>query len=126
MPEAEGRRYEFKSQEAIDTDLLEALPYKGGRQNITIESAEFSAVCPFSGLPDYGEFIIEYIPDKSIVELKALKYYIISFRNIGIYQEDAVNRIFNDLTALLNPEWFKITLIYNTRGGMDTTCVMET
>jgi len=126
MPKAEGKRYEFQSQDVIDASVLEALPYEGGRQNIIIESAEFSAVCPFSGLPDYGEFIIEYIPDQLIVELKALKYYIISFRNVGIYQEDAVNRIYNDLTELLDPEWFKITLIYNTRGGMDTTCVMET
>ncbi len=126
MPKAEGKRYEFQSQDAIDAGVLEALPYEGGRQNIIIESAEFSAVCPFSGLPDYGEFIIEYIPDKSIVELKALKYYIISFRNVGIYQEDAINRIFNDLTELLDPQWFKIALIYNTRGGMDTTCMMET
>ena len=62
---------------------------------------------------------------KSIVELKSLKYYITSYRNVGIYQEHVTNRIFDDLHHLLDPTYLKITTIYNTRGGIDTTCVIE-
>ena len=125
MPKAEGRSYKFEGHDAIDTNLLETLAYGGGRQTIIIESEEFSAVCPYSGLPDYGKITIEYVPKKGIVELKSLKYYFVSFRNVGIYQEEAIDIIFKDLKALLKPEHLKITLKYKTRGGMDTTCVVE-
>ncbi|MGC9218440.1 MAG: preQ(1) synthase, partial [Athalassotoga sp.] len=64
-------------------------------------------------------------PNKKIVELKSLKYYFVSFRNVGIYQEKATQRIFDDLFALLDPVWMKITLIYKTRGGIDATTAIE-
>ena len=64
---------------------------------------EFASVCPFSGLPDTGIVWVEYIPQNQLVELKSLKYYFISFRNVGIYQEDVTSRIFNDLFPLLEP-----------------------
>src|SRR3989344_6297897 len=86
---AEGRVLEFESQEHIRGDLLETFPYEGPRQRILYETREFSAVCPFNGLPDYAYLSIEYIPDRTIVELKSLKYYIVSFRNVGIFQEPA-------------------------------------
>lgn len=89
------------------------------------ETDEFSAVCPFSGLPDIGKVIIEYIPSDKIIELKSLKYYFVSFRNVGIYQERATQRIFNDLFEVLKPIWMKITVIYKTRGGIDTTTSIE-
>jgi len=78
----------------------------------------------FSGLPDLAEIIIEYYPDgKKCVELKSLKYYFISFRNVGIYQEAVTQKIFSDLKKLLNTNRLKVTSIYNTRGGFDTTCI---
>lgn len=125
MPKAEGRRYEFQDASAIDTGALETLAYDGRDQKITIDTIEFSAVCPYSGLPDYGRIVIEYIPTDRIVELKALKYYLISFRNVGIYQEDATDRIYKDMTDLLSPSRLKVNLRYNTRGGIDVTCEME-
>ena len=125
MPEAEGRRYEFLDVSAIDTDALETLTYDGRAQKITIDTIEFSAVCPYSGLPDYGQIVIEYIPNDKIVELKALKYYLISFRNVGIYQEDATDRIYGDIRELLSPNTLRVNLRYNTRGGIDVTCEME-
>ena len=125
MPKAEGRKFKFNGHEAIDTKVLETLAYNGGRQTVLIESEEFSAVCPYSGLPDYGKITIEYVPKKVIVELKSLKYYFVSYRNVGIYQEEAADRIFKDLKKPLKPEHLKITLKYKTRGGMDTTCVVE-
>ncbi len=125
MPIAEGKSFEFVSEEAIQPAFLETISYDGRAQRVTYETKEFSAVCPFSGLPDYGTLMIEYIPNMLIVELKSLKYYLISFRSVGIYQEAATNRIFQDLYVLLSPRHLKITTIYNTRGGIDTTCVME-
>jgi len=83
---------------------------------------EFSAVCPFSGLPDTGSVCVDYIPKNKLVELKSLKYYFISFRNVGIYQEDLTSRIFNDLNPLLEPEELLIKTRYSSRGGIDTTC----
>ena len=126
MPKAEGRIYNFLDESAIETDVLETIEFKNEEEEIVkYETDEFSAVCPFSGLPDIGRISIEYIPTNKIVELKSLKYYFISFRNVGIYQEKATQRIFNDLYALLKPKWMKITMIYNTRGGIDATTIIE-
>tara|TARA_B100000287_G_scaffold371241_1_gene369188 strand:- start:66 stop:308 length:243 start_codon:yes stop_codon:yes gene_type:complete len=75
-------------------------------------------------LPDYSYLKIEYFPEGGkCVELKSLKYYIISFRNVGIYQEAATKRIYDDLKKLLDTKKIQVTTIYNTRGGFDTTCI---
>ena len=86
---------------------------------------EFAAVCPFSGLPDTGIVWVDYNPQNKLVELKSLKYYFISFRNVGIYQEDVTSRIFNDLYPLLEPEELLFKTRYSTRGGIDTTCTIN-
>jgi len=124
MPNAEGLKLTIKGKENIQPNLLETIKYTGKKQLITIDYPEFSAVCPFSGLPDIGKLIVEYIPAESIIELKSLKYYLTSFREVGIYQEDATDRIHTDLKKILKPHLIKITTIYNVRGGMETTCVM--
>ena len=127
MPKAEGLKLEYGSEELINTKYLETFPFDSPNQYIITETDEFSAVCPFSGLPDYSYLKIEYYPEGGkCVELKSLKYYIISFRNVGIYQEAATKRIYNDLKNLLDTNRIKITTIYNTRGGFDTTCVEGT
>ena len=126
MAKAEGLTLPFESEDAIRVDLLETFEYSGHTQKINYTTKEFSAVCPFSGLPDYGIFIMDYIPNKHIVELKSLKYYLTSYRNVGVYQEHVTHRLFDDLRTLLDPSYLKITTIYNTRGGIDTTCVVET
>ncbi len=126
MPKAEGKALPTESEEAIDAKILETIDFKNKDDEIVrCETDEFSAVCPFSGLPDIGHITIEYIPTDKIVELKSLKYYFISFRNVGIYQERATQRIFNDLYNLLKPKWMKIMMSYNTRGGIDVTTVIE-
>lgn len=125
MPQAEGLMFPFESEQSIKTDSLEVFDYKGEKQHIKYSTSEFSAVCPFSGLPDYAKIEMEYIPDRFCVELKSLKYYIISFRNVGIYQEKATDRLFKDLWNVLQPRYLKITTIYNTRGGIDSTCFIE-
>ena len=127
MPKAEGIKLEFGSEELINPNHLETFPFESPNQYIITETEEFSAVCPFSGLPDYSYLKIEYFPEGGkCVELKSLKYYIISFRNVGIYQEAATKRIYDDLKILLDTNKLQITTIYNTRGGFDTTCIEGT
>ena len=124
MPKAEGLKLEYGSEELINPDYHESFPFDSPNQYIITETDEFSAVCPFSGLPDYSYLKIEYFPEGGkCVELKSLKYYIISFRNVGIYQEAATKRIYEDLKKLLDTNKIQITTIYNTRGGFDTTCI---
>lgn len=125
MPKAEGKKFKFESEKAICTDFLETIDYKGATQDITYETDELSAVCPFSGLPDYGILMINYVPDKKIIELKSLKYYIISFRNVGIYQEALTNRIYKDLMKVLKPKYLRIETDYNLRGGISANCVID-
>ena len=124
MAKADGKEFKFDSEDHINPDFLETFPFDSKDQYIITKTREFSAVCPFSGLPDLADVIIEYFPEgKKCVELKSLKYYFVSFRNVGIYQEAATKRIFDDLSALLDTSKIKVTTIYNTRGGFDTTCI---
>jgi 7-cyano-7-deazaguanine reductase len=125
MPSAEGKTFEFQDEDSIRTDFLETIDYEGNPQEITYETDEFTAVCPFSGLPDIGKVAIVYIPGRFLVELKSLKYYFISFRNVGIYQEAATNRIYNDLNLLLRPKYLMVKTEYNIRGGITSACVMD-
>ena len=124
MPKADGKEFNFLSEDHIDSSFLETFNFDSKNQYIETTTKEFSAVCPFSGLPDLADVIIEYFPEGGkCVELKSLKYYFVSFRNVGIYQEAATKRIYDDLKALLKTSRLKITTIYNTRGGFDTTCI---
>ena len=122
---AEGKTFDFLQEEAIQQELLKTFTYQGPKQRICYKMKEFSAVCPFSGLPDYGIVWVKYIPYHTIVELKSLKYYFQTFRQVGIYQEDATARIFNDLFPLLQPQRLVVKTRYNTRGGIEATCVIR-
>ena len=122
---AEGRVISFEDESAIQPSFLEIFTYTGPRQHVSYQMNEFAAVCPFSGLPDTGIVWVEYIPRQKLVELKVLKYYFLSFRNVGIFQEAAIARIFNDLYPLLEPEELLIKTRYNTRGGIDATCTID-
>ncbi len=124
MAKADGKEFSFLSEDHIDSSFLETFKFDSKEQYITTKTREFSAVCPFSGLPDLADVIIEYFPEGGLcVELKSLKYYFVSFRNVGIYQEAATKRIYDDLKSLLKTNKIKITTIYNIRGGFDTTCI---
>ena len=103
MVEAEGHRFAFVGVEALTPGVLETFPfeYAGREALVEIATDEFSAVCPYSGLPDFGTLTIRYLPAEACIELKSLKYYLTSFRNVGIYQEHAAHRILDDLVALL-------------------------
>ena len=87
---------------------------------IVIEISEFTSVCPRTGLPDFGVVRIRYMPKKWCVELKSLKMYINGYRNLGIFQENAVNRILKDFTAAVKPAWVVVNGEFNARGGIKT------
>ena len=124
MAKAEGKIFNYDDASKINADFLETFPFESVDQYIKTETNEFSAVCPFSGLPDLAKVRIEYFPTgKKCIELKSLKYYFISFRNVGIYQEGATKRIYDDLSSILETKKIQITTIYNIRGGFKTTCV---
>ena len=124
MAKAEGLKLAFDSEDKIRPELLETFDFDSPDQYILTETDEFSAVCPFSGLPDLAYVKIEYFPTGGkCVELKSLKYYFISYRNVGIYQESATKRIYNDLKSVLETARLQVMTIYNTRGGFDTTCI---
>ena len=124
MAKAEGKIFNFEDESKIDPNYLETFDFNSPNQYIKTETNEFSAVCPFSGLPDLAKIKIEYFPNGGkCVELKSLKYYFISFRNVGIYQEAVTKRIYNDLSSILQTEKIQITSTYNIRGGFKTICV---
>lgn len=119
-----ARRFDIAGYEAIDPAVLEtfAYEYAGKDVAIDIETDEFTAVCPWSGLPDFGTVKIRYLPRTQILELKSLKYYLLTYRNVGIFQEHAAVRILEDLVKVAAPQWMEITLDYKVRGGLHTVC----
>ena len=124
MAKAEGKIFNYDDASKINADFLETFPFESVDQYIKTETNEFSAVCPFSGLPDLAKVRIEYFPaGGKCIELKSLKYYFTSFRNVGIYQEGATKRIYDDLSSILETKKIQITTIYNIRGGFKTTCI---
>jgi len=88
---------------------------------ITISIPEFTSVCPRTGFPDFGTITIRYIPDKRCVELKSLKMYILAYRSLGIFYENAVNRILRDFVKAVKPAQAAVTGEFNVRGGMKST-----
>jgi len=88
---------------------------------ITIVIPEYTSLCPKTGQPDFGTITIEYQPAKLVAELKSLKLYIQSYRNLGIFYENAVNRILNDFVSACKPEWCKIKGEFTPRGGIRST-----
>ena len=117
-----------ESPDTVDRDVLEVLDYAYGTQRdieIKIDQPEFTSVCPRSGLPDYGRITLRYIPKDKIVELKSLKYYLLQYRNVGIFYEHVVNRILEDLVYVLHPKFMEVMGIFTPRGGVTTTARVE-
>ena len=123
MVEAEGRTFTFDGVEVLTPEVLETFPYEYPNRDalVEIDTDEWSCVCPFSGLPDFGTLTVSYLPSDSCIELKSLKYYLTSFRNVGIYQEHAANRVLDDLVTCCAPRWMEVELDYRLRGGLHTT-----
>ncbi len=92
---------------------------------ISISCPEFTSVCPKTGLPDFGTITINYIPDKECIELKSLKYYLLDYRNKGIFYEFITNKILDDLVKVLKPREITVTGNFTARGGISTAVTVE-
>jgi 7-cyano-7-deazaguanine reductase len=124
----EGRVALFLPPEARQQEI-HRLPYRHDARQVVVyetEPGEFSVLCPFSGLPDFGTVRIEYVPRSWLVELKSLKYYLLSWRHIGAAQEDITALLYDDLLRHLeDPDYLVVTTAYNVRGGINATCTVD-
>jgi len=118
---------EAHAKAGIDAKLpaIECWPNQFSGYDITIENPEYTSVCPKTGLPDFGTITLKYRPDKQCLELKSLKMYIQEYRNLGIFYENAVNRILNDVVAACQPEWAIVIGDFTARGGMHSRIQAE-
>jgi len=114
-------------RKAQPTRQLESFPNHNPnrRYTVTLETDEFSCVCPATGQPDYATITIKYIPDQRIVESKSLKLYLWSYRNEGVFQEHLINTICDDLIAAIDPHWIEVTGAFKARGGITLTVVVK-
>jgi len=100
---------------------LEVWPNQFPGYVITTRFPEYSSVCPKTGLPDFGTITIQYKPRKSCIELKSLKIYLLAYRNLGIFYENAVNKMLHDLVDAMRPEWCVVKGEFTPRGGLSTS-----
>jgi 7-cyano-7-deazaguanine reductase len=111
----------------MPSSTLETFPNPRPQRDYEIQilCPEFTSVCPMTGLPDFGEIRISYVPDTRCVELKSLKYYMVEFRNKGIFYEHVTNQILDDLVALLEPRRMTVVGDFSVRGGIKTIVTAE-
>ena len=114
-------------RDAKPTKKLETFPnhHPGRDYVVTLKTEEFTCVCPATGQPDFARLIIQYIPDKKIVESKSLKLYLWSYRDEGVFHEHVANVILDDLVSALKPRWCKVTADFAIRGGISITIDAE-
>ncbi len=102
---------------------IETWPNQFPGYEIEIDVPEFTSVCPKTGLPDFGTLWIRYMPAKQCLELKSLKEYLFVYRNLGIFQENIVNRVLEDVVRAAKPVWAEVRGVFRPRGGIGTTVV---
>jgi len=123
MFKAKDKKFECESPEKVDRGVLEVFDYTYPGKDITVVTTteELTSVCPFSGLPDFGKVTIEYVPSEKVIELRSLKYYLLQYRNVGIYYEHLVNKLLDDLVATCCPKTMTVAIDFTTRGGLRTS-----
>jgi 7-cyano-7-deazaguanine reductase len=106
---------------------LETFPntHPGRPYTVTLETSEFTCVCPMTGQPDFATITVCYIPDQKIVESKSFKLYLWSYRNEGVFHEHVTNQILDDLVQALEPQFCEVTAAFNVRGGIALTVVAK-
>jgi len=122
-PTAAGGYGDEQAAAGIDAELpaLDTFLNHFDGYTITIENPEYTSICPKTGLPDHGTVTIRYAPDARCLELKALKLYFLAYRDLGIFYENAVNRILRDIVAACDPHWAEVEGVFTPRGGLSTT-----
>src|SRR5690606_1872725 len=121
------KKFDAKKQDPKKIKLLEVFDNSFPDRDyvITHYANEFTSVCPKTGQPDFGKIAISYIADKKCVELKSLKFYLQSFRNEGIFYENVINRILDDLVSVTNPRWMEVKGEFTVRGGIYSVITAE-
>jgi len=121
-------RYTIESLDIVKADVLDPVDYQYHLKrdiDITIRNPEYTSVCPMTGLPDFGCITVRYSPDKKIVELKSFKYYLLQYRNVGIFYEHVVNRIIDDLVSIIKPKKMSVEGEFTARGGVTSRVIAE-
>ncbi len=120
-----GKHSEFFS--SPDEAKLETFPNRSPQRvyTVTLETEEFSSLCPVTGQPDSCHLTISYCPSEKVIETKSLKYYLVSFRNYPAFNEQVVNRILDDLVAAASPHWMRVVGRFGARGGIRLTTTAE-
>ena len=113
--------------QAKPSKQLEAFPNRTPDRMylVTLETSEFTCLCPKTGQPDFATIRVQYVPDKKIVESKSFKLYLWSYRNEGAFHEHVINRILDDLVISLDPHWMRVSGVFNIRGGIGITVEAE-
>ncbi len=119
-PTYEGRQDHIRDLKTPSIEVFKNI-YSDKNYIIKLVFPEFTAICPKTGLPDFGTIYIKYCPDEYCLELKSLKEYFFFYRNIGIFHENVTNKILEDIVKACKPRWIKIKIVYNVRGGIKTT-----
>jgi 7-cyano-7-deazaguanine reductase len=114
-------------QKAQPSKVLEAFPNRTPDRFylVTLDTDEFTCLCPITGQPDFAKIRVEYIPDQKVVESKSYKLYLWSYRNEGAFHEHVINQICDDLVRILDPHWIKVSGVFNIRGGIGITVEAE-
>jgi 7-cyano-7-deazaguanine reductase len=118
----EGRQEHIPNLELPEIETW-TFQYPNTDTVLTINIPEFTCICPKTGLPDFATLVIEYRPQELCLELKSLKEFMGSFRNLGIFHEHVVNRVLNDCAKSCQPVWMKVSGVFNARGGIQTTAM---
>jgi 7-cyano-7-deazaguanine reductase len=121
-------RYTVESPDIVKADVLDPVDYQYHAKrgiDITVRNPEYTSVCPMTGLPDFGCITVRYCPDKKIVELKSFKYYLLQYRNVGIFYEHVVNRILDDLVLIIKPKKMSVEGEFTARGGVTSRVIAE-
>ncbi|MBK7090894.1 MAG: NADPH-dependent 7-cyano-7-deazaguanine reductase QueF [bacterium] len=120
----EGRQDQIREWKTPEIETFRNI-YSDRDYEIKMETNEFSCVCPKTGLPDFATLILTFVPAEYCIELKSFKEYLLAYRNQGIFHENVVNRITDDLVAAIKPRRLRLEGRFNNRGGIQTTVVRE-
>ena len=120
-------KFRDSKENVINSNLIMCFDYEYTESGaeVVIDTDEFTAVCPWTRLPDFGTLTVSYVPNKLCLELKSLKYYLLSYSGVEIVQEHAANKILEDLASACNPFKMSVRLDYKIRGGLHTTVKVE-
>ncbi len=126
-PQSDLQDLTLLGHKAEPSKQLEAFPNHDPKRfyRVTLETSEFTCVCPMTGQPDFATIKVDYVPDQKVVESKSFKLYLWSYRNEGVFHEHVINTILDDLVAATDPHYCRVMGVFNVRGGVGITVEAE-